>query len=76
MITKSKKLARLTRMKNWLIEHDVRFVEGDNGLIAVYNWHTGEVMFNIWATTERMLDIVNKEYTLGFENITKKLEEL
>jgi hypothetical protein len=42
--------------REWLIALDFNFKEKANGHFQIFDFNTGKLAFQVWATTEKMVD--------------------
>lgn len=68
------KLAKIENFRKWLCDNDVSFVEKQNGHFQIFDEHA-KLIFQVWATTERMNVQTSGSKVSGLSIIEKHLEE-
>lgn len=59
-LMKVKKEEQTFQFRNWLMNSDINFRECTNGQFNIYD-EQNKLVFTVWATTGRMIDMTNQQ---------------
>lgn len=73
-----KKELQVASFQNWLITQDIMFIAKANGHFHIINTQTKKVDYQVWVTTEKMMDNpsnpIQQKCWLGMPNIKTELK--
>jgi hypothetical protein len=73
-VSNEDKLTKIEEFRQWLCDNDVSFVEKQNGHFQIFD-EQAKLIFQVWATTERMNVQTSGTKVSGLSIIEKHLEE-